>query len=142
MIKINRRLSIPENEINFTFTRSGGPGGQNVNKVSTRATLWFDIAGSPSLNGEQKGKLRHRLGNRVSREGVLQIVSARHRTQKANREDAIQRFAALLAGALLEKPRRRKTRPPRAAKEARLKAKKRHGRQKATRSWKPGPEHE
>lgn len=138
MIRINNRLSIPENEIRFTFSRSGGPGGQNVNKVSTRATLWFDIAGSPSLNAQQKEKLLQRLGNRVSREGVLQIVSAQHRTQKANREDALQRFVSLVASALWEKPRRRKTRPPRAAKEARLEAKKRLGMKKKSRAWKPG----
>lgn len=136
MIEITRQLSIPDEELRFTFSRSGGPGGQNVNKVSTRATLWFDVAGSASLTEEQREKIIRRLGNRVSREGVLQVAAAQFRTQGANREDALRRFAALIAGALYEKPRRKKTGVPRRAREARLQAKKRRGMKKAIRSVK------
>ncbi|HEJ83365.1 MAG TPA: aminoacyl-tRNA hydrolase [Desulfobacteraceae bacterium] len=136
MIEINRSLSLPEDEIRFTFSRSGGPGGQNVNKLSTRATLWFDVAGSPTLTESQKDKILQRLGNRISKDGVLQVVSMQFRTQKGNREDALRRFASLLAVALIEKPRRKKTRIPRGAKESRLQAKKRRSRVKTTRAGK------
>ncbi len=129
-------LSLPDDEVRFTFSRSGGPGGQNVNKVSTRATLWFNAAGSTALSEDQREKLIYRLGNRISKDGLLQVVSDQFRTQSANREDALRRFAALLAAALHEKPRRKKTRMPRGAKEARLKSKKRKGSLKAVRGRK------
>lgn len=133
MIGINPHLSLPDDEIRFTFSRSGGPGGQNVNKVNTRATLWFDVVGSPTLSENQKERILRRLGNRISNDGVLQVVSMQFRTQKANRDDALRRFTALLAAALLEQPKRGKTRIPRRAKEARLKTKKKRSRLKADR---------
>lgn len=136
MIEINSSVSIAEDEIRFTFSRSGGPGGQNVNKVNTRATLWFDVQGSPALSEEQKGKILHRLGNRVSKEGVLQVSSTQSRSQHANREEALQRFIILVAGALKELPVRRKTRISRAAKERRLQTKKRKSMIKLSRSGK------
>lgn len=136
MIEISPSLSLPEDEIRFTFSRSGGPGGQNVNKLSTRATLWFDVGGSPTLSESQKDKILRRLGNRISKDGVLQVVSMQFRTQKGNREDALRRFANLLAAALTEQPRRKKTRIPRGAKEARLQSKKRRSRVKNTRARK------
>jgi ribosome-associated protein len=133
MIEINQSLSLPDDEIRFTFSRSGGPGGQNVNKVNTRVTLWFDVAGSPSLSEGQREKILRRLGSRIGNDGMLQVVSMQFRTQKANREDALQRFSTLLAAALFEQPRRMKTRIPRRAKEARLKTKKKRGLVKAVR---------
>ncbi len=136
MIDINSRLSIPDDEVRFTFSRSGGPGGQNVNKVNTRATLWFDVAGSPALSESQRAKILHRLGNRIGNDGLLQVVSMQYRTQKANREDALRRFTSLLAAALFEKPRRKKTGVPRRARENRLKSKKRRGMLKLTRTGK------
>lgn len=136
MIEINSRLSIPDEEVRFTFSRSGGPGGQNVNKLNTRVTLWFDVAGSPTLSEYQKKKVLQRLGNRIGKDGLLQVVAMQSRTQLANREEALQRFAVLLAGALVEKPLRKKTRVSRGAKERRLQAKKRKSTIKLSRSGK------
>ena len=136
MIEINSSLSLPDDEIRFTFSRSGGPGGQNVNKLNTRATLWFDVAGSPTLSESQRQKILQRLGNRISNEGVLQVVSMQSRSQLMNREDALQRFVSLLASSLVEKPVRKKTRVSKGAKERRLQAKKRKGAIKSFRSKK------
>ncbi len=133
MVEIKPGLDLPEDEIRFTFSRSGGPGGQNVNKVNTKVTLYFDISASAALTNDQKQLLLSRLGNRISRNGVLQLVSTGHRTQKANREDVLQRFAAMLASALYQPRQRKKTRVPARAKEARLQSKKRRGRLKAVR---------
>jgi ribosome-associated protein len=140
MIPINHNLSLPEEEIHFTFTRSGGPGGQNVNKVNTRATLWFDLDGSASLTPYQKQKIHRRLAGRINNKGQLQVVAAEHRTQKANREAALQRFSLLLASALTEPKARKKTRLPAGAKERRLQAKKKRGQLKSSRSPKKYPE--
>ena len=134
MIEINSTLSLPENEIVFTASLSSGPGGQHVNKASTRVTLRFDVLGSPTLSDEQKGLLSRRLSGRVNREGVLQVTSQQFRSQAMNREDALRRFVILLRGALQPLPQRRRTRPPRSAAERRLSAKKRRGERKRERS--------
>jgi ribosome-associated protein len=123
-IRILPSLTIPAAEISFTFSRSSGKGGQHVNKVNSRATLWFDVEASPSLTPGQKELIRQRLAGRINRQGVLQIDADRRRSQGANREDALVRFAALLRGALHEDKARRKTRPTRASKKRRLQAKK------------------
>ncbi len=141
MIKINNGLSLPEDEIRFTFSRSGGPGGQNVNKLNTRVTLWFDVAGSSALSASQREKILQRLGNRISNDGVLQVVSMQSRSQLMNREDALQRFVSLLAGSLVEKPVRKKTRVSKGAKERRLQAKKRKSTTKLFRSKKSWSSH-
>lgn len=125
MPAITEQLYIPESEFSFTFSRSSGPGGQNVNKVSTRVTLWFDVEGSPSLSGEQKDLLRRKLATRINKKGLLRVVSYRHRTQGANRFAAVERFVALLQEALRRDSPRKKTRVPKAAKKRRL-ADKRH----------------
>ncbi|HEX9943221.1 MAG TPA: alternative ribosome rescue aminoacyl-tRNA hydrolase ArfB [Thermoanaerobaculia bacterium] len=134
MIPITEDLSIPDEEVAFTTSRSGGPGGQNVNKLETRVTLRFDLAGSPSLSEEQKARLRERLATRITRDGVLQVTSQRHRTQAANREAAVERFAELLRENLREEPPRKKTRPSRAARARRLEEKRRQGQRKRERS--------
>ena len=87
MIVINDTLSIPETELTFTASRSGGPGGQNVNKVSSRVTLSFDIGRSASLSDEQKLRAVRALGKRINKEGILQVVSQRTRSQEMNRAD-------------------------------------------------------
>jgi len=125
MIEITPDLSIPDDELAFTASRSGGPGGQNVNKVSSRVTLLFDVDGSPSLSATQRALLHERLATRISKAGIFQVTSQRHRGQAANREEALQRFIELLRWALEERADRRPTRPPRAARERRLAAKKR-----------------
>jgi ribosome-associated protein len=134
LIEISGTLLLPASELRFTYSRAGGPGGQNVNKVNTRATLWFDLENSPSLSDCQKMRIRQRLAGRISKEGVLQITAMNHRTQRANRDEARQRFAELLAAALREKPVRRKTRVSAGVKERRLQMKKRLSQLKKSRS--------
>jgi ribosome-associated protein len=124
VVRINDNLSIPENEISFVASRSGGPGGQNVNKVSSRVTLSFDVRLSTALSDEQKAVVLRSLGKRVNKEGILQIVSQRTRSQDMNRTDALVRFADLLRRALTPKRPRIKTRVPAAAKQIRLDQKK------------------
>ena len=134
MIRINDSVAIPEDEIEFKASRSGGPGGQNVNKVSSRVTLSFDLARSPSLSEDEKARVRRKLSTRINKEGVLHVVSQRTRSQDLNRTDAVQRFAELLAHALhVERPRI-KTRTPRAVKERRLDEKKKRTAIKEARS--------
>ena len=96
MIEIDDSLAIPDEEVSFVTSRSGGPGGQNVNKLETRVTLRFDLAASPSLTDEQKSRLRERLATRITRAGILHVTSQKHRTQAENREAAVARFAELL----------------------------------------------
>jgi ribosome-associated protein len=133
MIEISPGLAIPEGELTFTASRSGGPGGQNVNKVSTKVTLAFDVTGSPSLSPEEKAHILERLATRISRDGVLRVVSQRHRSQAANREAAVGRLVELLRLALAEEPPRVPTRPTRVAKERRVVSKKLHARIKESR---------
>jgi ribosome-associated protein len=134
MIPITEDLSIPDEELGFKTSRSGGPGGQNVNKLETRVTLRFDLAGSPSLSEAQKDRLRQRLATRITKGGVLQVTAQRHRTQAANREAAVERFAELLRENLREEAPRKKTRPSRASRARRLEEKRRHSRRKRERA--------
>jgi ribosome-associated protein len=133
-VKINDRLSIPDDELEFTASRSGGPGGQHVNKVSSRVTLWFDVAGSPSLTPDQKRRIRARLATRVSKDGVLRVVCQAHRSQAANRRESGGRFAELLRAALERRKKRRKTVVSAAARRRRVEDKRRRGRLKRQRS--------
>ncbi|MFQ5461540.1 MAG: alternative ribosome rescue aminoacyl-tRNA hydrolase ArfB [Phycisphaerae bacterium] len=106
------RNAIGEQHFSFSFTRSSGPGGQNVNKVATRATLLFDITACESLSAAQKQRLFERLPGRINRQGVMRVVCFKHRTQGANRRTAIDRFYILLAQALtVAAPRKTKPVP-------------------------------
>jgi len=136
MIQVTNEISIPEDELRFTASLSSGPGGQNVNKVSSRITLWFDVVNSPSLSQEDKERLVNRLGSRISKDGVLRVTSQGTRSQAANRELAVKRFAELLRVALKQIPVRKKTRVSKAAKLRRLEEKKQHSIQKQERSKK------
>ncbi|MBI2837921.1 MAG: aminoacyl-tRNA hydrolase [Acidobacteria bacterium] len=127
MINITPTLAIHEDELTFTASRSGGAGGQNVNKVNTRITLVFDLEKSVSLTSEQKLLILSRLGGRVNKEGVLRVVAQIHRTQDANRKAAVERFVELLRAAMIVPRTRKKTAPRRSAQERRLAAKKRRG---------------
>ena len=116
-------LSIPRFELSFRATRAGGPGGQHVNKASTRVELWWNVDQSAALNDEQRSRLRTRLGSRVDSDGNIRVVSSEHRSQTRNREAAEVRLAALVQRALVVPKARRKTRPGRGAIEGRLRAK-------------------
>ena len=134
MIEINEKLAIPETELKFEFSRSGGPGGQNVNKVSTRVTLYFDVANSPSLIDSQKQKIMTKLATRISNEGILRVVSQKYRSQKGNRDEAVIKFAELIRQALKKPKTRRKTKIPEHVKAERLEEKKHQARIKKLRS--------
>ncbi len=117
------RSRIPEDLFTFSFSRSSGPGGQNVNKVSTRVTLFFDLAGSAALDDSEKRRIGTRLSGRISKVGQLRVISMRHRTQIANRQAAIDHFYELLAAALAVPKPRTATRVPGRARRARLRDK-------------------
>ncbi len=141
MVEITPTLEIPDSELELRTSRSSGPGGQNVNKLETRVTVRFDVAGSPSLGEEERERIRERLGSRISKAGILQVSSQRHRTQAANREAAVTRLAGLLADALEPEAERKPTRVPRAAKRRRIQEKRRRGRLKELRGT-PRPDQE
>jgi ribosome-associated protein len=134
MVRVTEDLEIADGELVFTTSRSSGPGGQNVNKVNTRVTLMFDLEASKSLSDRQRELLRSRLPGRISKDGVLRVVSQRHRTQLANRDAAVGRFAELVRTALTEEPTRMPVAPSGKAKEKRLEAKRLRSRLKRERS--------
>ena len=125
MIQIIGDISICEDELIFKASRSGGPGGQNVNKVSTRVTVLFDVANSVSFSEVQKRRILRRLATRADKNGVVRVVSQKFRTQKANRGAAVRRLQELLREALKTRPARKKTKVPQWARQRRLEEKKR-----------------
>ncbi len=138
-VRVNRNLTIPDNEIKFRFTTSSGPGGQHVNKASTRAELLWDVAGSSVLGPRQRERIRGHLRNRIDSSGVLHLASARHRSQLRNRHEVLAQLARLVAEALVPQKKRRPTEPTRSSKEQRLRAKKRRSQVKQLRA-KPSDE--
>lgn len=115
-----------EPELSFKASRSGGAGGQNVNKVSTKVELNFNISGSQILNDEQKNILLEKLVNQISKEGILQIISQSERTQLGNKRVALEKFYSTLARAFVKPKKRKPTKPSRGAKEKRLLTKKKN----------------
>lgn len=134
------RETIPESAFQFTFSRSGGPGGQNVNKVATRVTLWFDLNETPFLRPDEVARIRRAYPGRIGADGRFRITSMRHRTQSANRHACVERFYELIAVALTPVKARRKTRIPKAATRRRLQEKRRKGELKRQRQHTPGSE--
>jgi ribosome-associated protein len=126
MIRIKDSLVIKEGDIRYRYSRSAGPGGQNVNKLNTRVTLLFNVAGSRCLTDEQKQTVFNRLSTRISEDGLLKVVSQRHRTQRANRRAAQKRLIDLLSEALKKIPVRKATEIPGFASEKRLRRKRHH----------------
>ena len=121
MSAIKRR--IPDEELEFRFYRAGGPGGQNVNKVSTAVQMRFDARNSPSLDDYTRERLMKMAGSRLTQDGVIVITATRFRTQERNREDAIERLEQMVAEAAVRQAYRVPTKPTRSSKERRLKAK-------------------
>jgi ribosome-associated protein len=126
-------IVVPAQLLRAATSRSGGPGGQNVNKVETRVTIEVDVDALP-LDDAQKERVRVRLAGRINRDGVLRVTSQAERSQLANRDRALARLEEILRDALVEEKKRKKTRPSRAAKRARLEAKKRRSETKRLRS--------
>jgi ribosome-associated protein len=124
-LDITPALRLPRAELEYRASRSGGPGGQHVNTSSTRIEVWWDVAGSPSLNPEQRAHLLDRLRARLDSAGRLRLVSSGTRSQLRNREDVTERLRAVVAAALAVRKKRTPTKPSRAAKAARLEAKRR-----------------
>jgi ribosome-associated protein len=133
MIAVNDHILIDEGEIEERFVRASGPGGQNVNKLSTAVQIRFDAMASPSLDAATKTRLRRRAGRRMTAEGVIVILAQRFRTPEAHRRDARSRLAALIKAAAVAPKPRRPTRPTLGARKQRMEDKTRRGRLKALR---------
>ncbi len=133
-LPIDGQVSIPLAELQFRFSRSSGPGGQHVQKSSTRVELYFDVLGSPSLTEEQRARVLSRLASYIDSVGLLHLVAQSERSQLRNREEVTARFQALLRQALKRRKRRRPTQPSAASQELRLRRKRERGELKRTRS--------
>ena len=135
-LEITPDLRIPNAELDYRASRSGGPGGQHVNTSSSRIEVWWDISRSSSLTEEQRVRLLRRLAARLDSTGRLRLVASGSRSQLRNREEATERLRSVVATALVERKKRKPTRPSRAAKAARLEAKRRRA---ATKERRRGP---
>ena len=137
MIRINDQISIDESELEESFVRSSGPGGQNVNKLSTAVQLRFDVRHSPSLPNDVALRLMRLAGRRMTKDGVLVLIAQNHRTQERNRAEAQDRLVALIQEAAIRPTVRRATKPTKASKERRIEGKKRRSGIKKMRQGKP-----
>jgi ribosome-associated protein len=133
MLQINSDLQIPEEEFQWSYSRSGGPGGQNVNKVASKAELRWNVLHTPSLPQDVKARLCTQLGRRITTEGELVLTSQRFRDQGSNREDCLEKLRAMILQAATPPRPRKKTRPSRASQRRRLEAKKRRAATKKAR---------
>ena len=140
MIRVTHTISIDDDELDEQFVRASGPGGQNVNKLSSAVQLRFDVRRSPNLPGDVRARLERLAGRRLTREGVLIISAQRHRTQERNRQDARERLIELIRRAAIAPIPRRATRPTAGSRERRLQSKKHRSSIKGLRQGKPTPE--
>ena len=138
MIRITDSIHLDEREIEENFVRSTGPGGQNVNKLSTAVQLRFDVRRSPALVPAVRARLERLAGRRLTTEGVLIVIAQRHRTQERNRDDARERLFAWIRQAATPPTPRRATKPPKASREKRLESKKHRATIKGLRRSRPG----
>jgi ribosome-associated protein len=138
MIRVNAQIELDEREIQEDFVRASGPGGQNVNKVSTAVQLRFDVTRSPSLPEWVRARLMTLAGRRLTQDGVLILSADRYRSQRRNRDDALERLIELIREACEVETPRRPTRPTLASKKRRLEGKQRRGETKKLRGVKPG----
>ena len=132
-IQITPTVWVPDSAVRFQFARSGGPGGQHVNKVNTKAELWIALGAIVGLPPDAIGRLRKLAGHRLTAADEIHIVSEASRSQESNRAAAIERFTELARTALIRPKPRRKTKPSKAARQRRIDSKKRRGQTKANR---------
>jgi ribosome-associated protein len=136
-MRVTDSISIDDSELDEDFIRSSGPGGQNVNKLSTAVQLRFNVRRSPSLPNDVALRLMQLAGSRLTKDGVLIITAQSHRTQERNRQDARDRLIELIRQAAVVPVKRRKTKPTKASKEKRIESKKRRSNIKGMRNTKP-----
>jgi len=137
MIRVTDSISIDEAELQESFVRSSGPGGQNVNKLSTAVQLRFDVRHSPSLPNDVAVRLMRLAGKRMTKDGVLVLIAQNHRTQERNRAEAQERLIDLIRQAAVRPVPRRATKPTKASKQRRIESKKRRANVKALRQSRP-----
>lgn len=135
MLVINSRIQIPLEEFRFTYARSSGPGGQNVNKVNSKAVLRWAVTESPSLPVDVRSRLLTRIASQLTNEGELVISSDRYRDQPRNREDCLEKVRTMLRAVATPPKKRRPTKPSRASKERRLKSKQTQSQKKQQRRF-------